>query len=63
MTPEELEASLERQKVLVARIKRSAVPKLLKVLSPFYDPAKRRDPQGLQEFLQEFEQRPAALAA
>jgi predicted metal-dependent hydrolase len=57
MTQEEVEASIARQKVVGKRIRKSALPMLIKVLSPFYDPAKRPDPRGQREFLESFEQR------
>lgn len=63
MTPQEVEASIARQKAIGKRIKKSAMPEILKVFSPFYDPAKRREPVGQREFLEEFEQRREALAA
>lgn len=62
MTQEEVEASIARHKEVGRRIKKSALPMLIKVLSPFYDPAKRRDPRGQKEFLEAFEQRRQALA-
>lgn len=63
MTPQEVEASIERHKAVGQRIRKSALPMLLKVFSPFYEPAKRRDPIGQREFLEEFELRRQALAA
>jgi len=63
MTPEEVEASIARQKAIGERIKRSAMPMLIKVISPFYDPAKRRTPRGQLEFLASFEQRRQAAPA
>lgn len=63
MTPEELQASLDRQAAFKKRVMKRMLPMMLKILSPFYDPAKRRDPVGQQEFLAEFELRREALAA
>jgi uncharacterized protein len=63
MTPQEVEVSIARQKEVGKRIRKSALPMLIKVLSPFYDPAKRPDPRGQREFLESFEQRRDAVAA
>jgi predicted metal-dependent hydrolase len=63
MTPAELQESLTRQKALKKRLLKSALPAMLKVLSPFYDPAKRRSPRGHEAFLEQFETRREALAA
>ncbi|HXD04375.1 MAG TPA: metal-dependent hydrolase [Novosphingobium sp.] len=63
MTPEEVAASIARQKAVKKRVTKGILPMMLKIMSPFYDPAKRRDPVGSREFLEEFEQRRAALAA
>lgn len=63
MSPEELEASIARQKAVKKRIMKRMLPMMLKIVSPFYDPAKRRDPVGSREFLESFEQRRDALAA
>lgn len=51
MTPEELEASLARDAEARAVMKRRFKKTMLMVISPFYDPAKRRSPVGYQEFL------------
>lgn len=63
MTPEQLEASIARQKAVKKRIMKRMLPMMLKIVSPFYDPAKRRNPVGSREFLDGFEQRRDALAA
>jgi predicted metal-dependent hydrolase len=63
MTPAELAESVARQKALKKRIMKSVFPAMLKVLSPFYDPAKRRTPRGQDAFLENFETRREALAA
>jgi len=63
MTPEELQASLDRQKAIKKITTRRILPMMLKILSPFYDPAKRREPRGHREYLAEFEERRQALTA
>ena len=63
MTPEELAASIERQNAVKKRTMKAALPMMLKVLSPFYNPAKRRVPRGQEEFLASFETRREAAAA
>lgn len=60
MTPAEREASLGREKAFKAKMAGAAVPELLKVLSPFYDPAKRQAPEGMDEYLRQFEEPAAA---
>jgi hypothetical protein len=62
MTPEEVADSIERQNAVKKRTVKAALPMMLKVLSPFYNPAKRRVPRGQEEFLQTFEMRREALA-
>jgi Predicted metal-dependent hydrolase len=62
MTPEEVADSIERQNAVKKRTVKAALPMMLKVLSPFYNPAKRRIPRGQEEFLQTFEMRREALA-
>lgn len=51
MTPEELEASLKRDAEAKSVMRRRFKKTMLMVISPFYDPAKRRPPIGYQEFL------------
>lgn len=63
MTPAELQASLEREKAFKKRMIKRMLPMMRKILSPFYDPAKRPDPKGYREFLDAFEVRREALAA
>jgi len=63
MTPEEVKASLARQEEFGRETKKKLWPMMIKIIAPWYDPAKRRDPAGWQEFLDEFEQRRAAAAA
>jgi len=63
MTPAEVEASIARQKAFNKAYRKGLPRMILKIISPFYDPAKRRDPIGWTQFLTEFEQRREALAA
>lgn len=63
MTSDEVQASIVRQAAVKKRLMKRALPMMIKILSPFYDPAKRRVPNGQPEFLREFEQRRDALAA
>ena len=46
--------SLERQKLLKARISKASKKRLIKVLSPFYDPAKMVPSPGMAELLARF---------
>lgn len=62
MTPEQLAASLAREAQIKKTMSRRLLPMMLKILSPFYDPAKRRDPIGQREFLEAFEVRREAAA-
>jgi predicted metal-dependent hydrolase len=62
MTPEEVEASVAREKELKKQISKRFLPMMLMVISPFYNPAKRRVPRGQQAFLDQFEVRREALA-
>jgi len=55
MTPAEREASLAREKAFRKKLAKVAIPELLKVLSPFYDPARRKAPEGLGDYLKGFE--------
>lgn len=63
MSAEELAASMARQKALKKRIVGKTLPMLLKIMSPFYHPARRRDPLGSREFLASFERRREAAEA
>jgi predicted metal-dependent hydrolase len=58
MTKAELVDSLARERAVTRRTLRSFLPMMLKIVLPTYDPAKRRVPSGLQEYLIEFENRP-----
>ena len=59
MTPQERAASLAREKGNRRRFLRFVLPRMLHLLSPFYNPAKAPAPRGLQELLD----RLAALGA
>lgn len=55
MTPEERSASIEREAAYKKRMGGLWLPPLLLVLSPFYDPGKKKEPRGLSEFLRQIE--------
>lgn len=55
MTPEELKASLARDKYARKIMGRRFFRNLLKICSPFYDPIKRREPNGYRAYLKTFE--------
>ncbi len=57
MTPDELAQSLARDKYAKKIMGRRFFQSLLKISSPFYDPAKRREPVGYRAYLEEFEAR------
>jgi len=63
MSAAELQASIDRQKMIKKRILKRMLPMMRQILSPFYDPAKRREPKGYREYLTAFEERRQALAA
>jgi predicted metal-dependent hydrolase len=54
MTDEQRQASLERQKALKAKISKASKKRLIKVLSPFYNPAKMVPSPGMAELLARF---------
>jgi predicted metal-dependent hydrolase len=56
MTPEEREASIEREAIFKKKMAKVAIPELMGVLSPFYSPAKRPKPPGLDEYLKIWEE-------
>ncbi|RYY29149.1 MAG: metal-dependent hydrolase [Sphingomonadales bacterium] len=62
MTPDELEASLARQKHVQQVTGRRAKEHLKVILSPFYKPAKRVAPPGLQDYLDRYARTPVAAA-
>jgi hypothetical protein len=51
MTAAELRASEISERDYRRRFTWFALPRLLKILSPFYDPASRRAPKGAAQFL------------
>lgn len=52
MTPSDLLASQRRLKLYRKRQSRFSMPRMLRVLSPFYDPQKLCEPRGVSEFLE-----------
>ena len=67
MTPEQLQASLAREKAASKTMQQGFLRMALRIASPFYHPAKRREPRGYKEFLADFEVRrsrkPSAASA
>jgi hypothetical protein len=57
MTPGEVKQSLARDKVARKVMGRHFISNFLRICSPFYDPAKRREPKGYRAYLAEFEAR------
>ena len=55
MTPEQLQASMASEKAYRRRFGRFALPRLLRVLSPFYNPVRKREPDGAAAFLLQYE--------
>mgnify|MGYP006183018039 CR=1 FL=1 len=55
MSPAEVEASLAREAAFKKKMAKVAIPELLKVLSPFYNPGRRVAPEGMAEYLKRFE--------
>ena len=60
MSPAGREASIAREKAFKKKLARTAIPELLKVLSPFYNPARRKAPAGVEGYLSQFESTVAA---
>ena len=58
MPPEEVRRSKAREKDYQRKMLGRAVPRLFAVLSPFYDPSRKRTPRGLNEYLLRYEQPP-----
>ncbi|MNF08287.1 hypothetical protein D3C80_2086690 [compost metagenome] len=54
MNEEQRQASVERQKMLKAKIAKASKKRLVKVLSPFYNPAKMIPSPGMAELLARF---------
>ncbi|ALR20227.1 hypothetical protein ATN00_07835 [Sphingobium baderi] len=57
MTPAELKESLVRDKYARKVMGRHFVSFFFQICSPFYDPAKRREPQGYRAYLEQFEKK------
>ena len=57
MTEDERGQSIARERAYRSRFSRFALPRLLKVLSPFYNPLRRREPLGAGAFLMQYEGR------
>ncbi|MGE0742502.1 MAG: metal-dependent hydrolase [Hyphomonadaceae bacterium] len=55
MTPEEREASLAREKEFATTTGKKAIPELLKVLSPAYNPVNTKAPEGVAPYLTQYE--------
>lgn len=55
MSAEEVAASIRREKAFNARMNRFTLPRMLKLLIPFYDPKKQRMPEGLEAALKYYE--------
>jgi uncharacterized protein len=62
MSPQERTRSVQLEKRYRARFMSFALPRLLRVLSPFYDPRRRRPPRGAAELLSEIERAAATRA-
>jgi uncharacterized protein len=60
MTPDERAASVAREKAFKKKMAKVAIPELLKVLSPFYDPKHTVKPEGMDAYLTRFEAPAAA---
>jgi uncharacterized protein len=63
MGAEQRAASIRLERQYRARFMRFALPRLLRVLSPFYDPRRRRPPAGAAELLSQIERGPGTAAA
>lgn len=57
MTPEEIKASIAREKHFKRTYAKIMIPKMLRVLSPFYNPAKMKVPPSLPAYLENFGER------
>lgn len=63
MNAEERAASIARQQHVQQVTARHAKAHLKRILSPFYKPADRLPPRGLQEVLDRYARKPAAATA
>lgn len=55
MSELELAASVEREQEFAKTTGKRAIPELMKVLSPFYDPARTKAPEGVAPYLSQYE--------
>lgn len=55
MSEAELAQSKASLEAFLKFMKRNTLPELLKVFSPFYDPARKPEPRGLRDYLRRFE--------
>jgi len=55
MTEEERQRSIAREKAYRSRLARFTLPRLFKVLSPFYNPLTRRQPRGAEQLLLQYD--------
>lgn len=62
MTEEEIRLSVNREKRAKKLLMRSFATRLLLVLSPFYNPAKKKTPSGMYAYLEQFPEAPGAAA-
>jgi predicted metal-dependent hydrolase len=63
-SPEELKASQAREKAMMKIIRRATLPRLANVLSPFYNPGRRKMPANMSSLLKHYAEasRPATAA-
>lgn len=54
MTADDVAASVAREKVVGSKVGKATLPRLLPVLSPFYDPGKKAASPAMQVFLEQF---------
>ncbi|MES3021821.1 MAG: metal-dependent hydrolase [Pseudomonadota bacterium] len=54
MTPEQVEASRASEKAVGSKVGKATLPRLLGVLSPFYDPGKKSASPAMRVFLEQF---------
>jgi hypothetical protein len=55
MSPEEVKASMAREKDFAKATGKRALPELLKVLAPWYNPARTKAPAGIAAYLTQYE--------
>lgn len=54
MSADEVQRSKERQAEIAKRVAKASLPRLLPALSPFYDPAKKMAPKGMEYYWQQY---------